>query len=464
MYDLILFGRPTGNQFQEKILTPIASNWRRSSLAVGGFWEGSFTIKDQPRSEITNYFDQWIGYHLVERSFGKRSWEGIIWQMDLLLDGINYRRSLDVEWWANRVKAVYSYPTVEDTNQGVLSFDGATRLEDLGQDFSDWETAVLAAPAAYRINIFCDDASTRNAFIGPASGVGDTKFTAYQDEMLTQAGFGVAIAGLTPISYTISNVLLSGKRQETDWAQSDASVELYGQREYVLTLPGMYPTAAASMRDRSLTEYAWPRSNMTGSDIVIGKTRPREATLEVIVKGFWHTLDWRNEETSLVGTTSGLISTLIGSAEFVSAGRIETNADKSFVDCSLAPQGIGSLIEVLISQGDTSGNMWQGGVYEDKGFIYEMAPTTPAYKLQDGQLLDMGNDIVIPTLLKPGFLLRNADAPGGSQPPGTSDLWNNPQIVYVEEVEFEAPDILRLSLADASDSIAILVRRMEMGL
>lgn len=469
MYSLQLFGPLTGNPFIESSnLNEITSGWSRSSLAIGGFDEGSFRVEGPSKSTLIEFFDRWLGYRLVEKSYGTTSWEGIVWQLDLVLDGINFRRTLDVEWWANKTKAVYSYPTVEDTQQGVLSYQhgGTKSFRDLGQDFSDWETDPTAAPATYRIAVTNDDDTQGSGFLGLAytNTNPDDSIYVYKDESLTSKGWSGDMTGKTPISYEISHVTLSGVRQETDWTTNDDSIEQYGRCEYIISLPGTKPVAATALRDRYLNEYAWPRSRMVGSNIVIGKKQKTGCVLEVTVKGYWHTLNWRHKETSQVGTASGLISSLVGDSEFVTAGRIETNSDDSFVDCNPNAQGLGDLIETIIDQGDTSGNIWQGGVYEDREMLYEQAPSKSTYILRDNMLYNLGGSQAVLTLVKPGFYLRNTNAPSGQLPPGSFNFWDDPQVSYIDEVEFKAPDELSLKLADTKTSVTLMLSQLVANL
>jgi len=113
----------------------------------------------------------------------------------------------------------------------------------------------------------------------------------------------------------------------------------------------------------------------------------------------------------------------------------------------------------IIKQGDASGNVWKGGVYKDKKFIYEQAPTTIDYIYRDGVLYNKAGGIVTPELLEPGFYVRDTNAPTGTQPPGTSNIWDDPQVSYCDEVEFQAPNVLRLSFTDQEERIEVLLEQ-----
>jgi hypothetical protein len=165
-----------------------------------------------------------------------------------------------------------------------------------------------------------------------------------------------------------------------------------------------------------------------------------------MVAGYWKTFDWRYQETNSETTSAGTIQDMIAASEFISEGRIEANTLTYHLDVGASPQRLGGIITSVIEQGDINGNAWQGGVYADRKFIYEQAPTTPKYFLEGGQLLDASRNPVIPSLLLPGFLLRVLDAVPITQPPGSSNVWDDPQVAYVSEVEFIAPDGLKLTL------------------
>jgi len=149
-------------------------------------------------------------------------------------------------------------------------------------------------------------------------------------------------------------------------------------------------------------------------------------------------------------------------SEFVFDGRMEANADIVRLGMDPTPLQLGDAMAKTINFGDSSGNVWQGGVYNDRKFNYEQAPTDWDYQYRDGRLLDKAGQDVAFSLLKPGFLLFNASAPTGSQPPGTSTVWDDPRIRYVEEVEFVAPNEIRLFFGGESRPL-ILTRRLGLG-
>jgi hypothetical protein len=116
---------------------------------------------------------------------------------------------------------------------------------------------------------------------------------------------------------------------------------------------------------------------------------------------------------------------------------------------------------MLVDRGDAAGNAYQWGVFNDRVFYYEAQPTAPAYCIEHGRLLDLGGVPVIPQLLRPGFLLDSRDAPAPVTPAGWP-VSSATRVAYVEQVEFSAPDKLRLTLA-GQDGTQVISTQIETG-
>lgn len=355
MYSLLLSEKlaisATPNRITE--FTGIARGWRRATRAVGGYWLGSFFLSGQEvnREEMIYWFNNYLGNHLEEQSFGLTSWEGLLYEMTLTLDGIQYRRTMDREWWHNYVKVLY---------------------RDIG----------------------------------------------------VQSG--------------------------TAWGQDADSIGEYGRMEYLDTIGEATSAEATGLRDMRLEDFAFPRSRMVGS-LEFG-SQPKQGidTLQITAAGYVITLNWRYRTTSIAATAANTaISTLVGTSEFVTAGTIASNALSVDVDCT-TPQRLWDAIEGIIDDGDASGNRWVGGVYEDREFDYNAAATEVEYWLRDGLLVNKGGSRVVPTLLKPDFIIRNSAAPSGLTPLG-GNVWDDPRNAWITEVEFVAPDGLILKPAGFED-------------
>lgn len=467
MSSLHMYQRPAEGELYVKNLTPFAKGWQRTILATKGFYDGSFEMQEFGGLSwfgLQDFYNNRLGCRIVERTLGLTTWEGIIYEMRLVRAGQEYRRTLSPDWFHNRTKAVYSYPSVSDTEQGVLAYDPAPdSFQDDAQDFSEWET--LAGDAVYSMTVVNVDGTTGWGFLGAAftTANADDSILVYTDPELAVAGWN-GETGAAPSTYEVRNVVLSGARQDTGWSEDTSSSGVYGTMEYILSLGGTVPEGATAMRDRELTEFAWPRSRKMGGGEMGEGVRNSETVLEVSVAGFWVTLNWLYRETSRIAAATAMINTLVGASEFVTARRIEDNDLGVKVDCDPVAQLLGDMCEDVILQGDIDGNQWQGGVYENREFVYEPSPTTPAYFLRsDGTLAGLSGQPVVFQLFRPGVLIRDQRAPMGGQPAGGTGL-DDPRIGYIEEVEWSMDkNELRYRLHGQEESVAVLREQLQSG-
>jgi hypothetical protein len=360
---LTLYDQPTGTPAYRMSLSGLVGSWRRTVRSIGGYHLGKMRVRNLGIEKLSDFFNTWLGFTIYERTYGITTYEGIIWQLDLIKNGINYRRTLDPRVWHNRVNVYYS-----DAN---------------------WE------------------------------------------------------------------------QQTTGWSENTSSSDIYGEMEYIYSLGAAVSGGATALRDRALIEYAWPESKTVGS-VDVSRNTPISSGegLYITTAGFGTTMNWQYYTADTSATASSLINTLVGTTEFVSAGRIETNSLSTRVACSENPQRVGDLIEQILSEGDSSGNIWNGGVYANQEFVYESAPTTVDYYLLNGILYSSGGIIVNPHLLKPGFYIRDVNAPTTAQPAGTSNVFDDPQVVYCNEVEVVWPNLLRLKFPGQSQTIDILQEQL----
>jgi hypothetical protein len=80
-------------------------SWRRSVRAKGGYWLGTAAFVGST-DEMLEMFLEGMARRIVENDGGITTWEGMIVEMDLTLNGVTYRRSLLP--CANAVQVVYS--------------------------------------------------------------------------------------------------------------------------------------------------------------------------------------------------------------------------------------------------------------------------------------------------------------------------------------------------------------------
>ena len=364
MITLNLYDKPAIGTSYRGNLIGLSTSWRRTKQALGGYHLGRFAIKNRGMQELTDFYNTWLGFKIVETTFGMESYSGIIWQLDLIKNGVNYRRTLDPRVWHNR------------------------------------------------INVYYNDANY--------------------------------------------------EQQTTGWSENTSSSDIYGEMEFIYSLGGALSSSATALRDRALVEHAWPISRNVGNvDVSEAKPQLSGDGLYITTAGFKSTLNWQYYTSDTPATASSLINTLVGASEFVTAGRIETNSLSSRVECSEIPQRVGDLVDSIIGQGDSSGNVWKGGVYADQKFVYEQAPTTVDYELQGGKLYQSGVVVDALPLVNPGFYIRDTNAPTGYQPPGTSNIWDDPQVSYCHEVEFVWPNMLRLKFPGQSQSVEVLYEQIR---
>lgn len=473
MYSLSLWGRPTTSEPYIRPLTHLATGWRRTSRAVGGYWEGSFAISEQDMgsSEMADFYQRRLGCIVREYCGGMLSWEGYIIEMRLIMDGVEHMRSLLPEWFHNRVAVRYTFPeaAVSQAPQGAWTWDPNNPqdgCEDDGFDFSPYETAAPGT-ATYMMEVTCTDDVVIWGFMGDVGAGGNTEIDIYEDSGLTDEGWavqGVNRGAKTPSTYKIIDVTRAGKPTVTGWSENTDASDEYGEMNYVETVGTLPVGAAEVLRDRHLTQFAWPRSRVVGSVVgsVVAGAEPPANRLLVSVAGFWHSLNWRYLATSKPGPCYDLIDHLVAQSEFVTAGRLEVNEWEGYADCDPVPQRLGDLCSDIINQGDEDGDIWIGGVYGGKEMRYESAPSTVDYFLNKGVLTDKVGVPVLPPLAEPGFLVRVSGALLAGQPTGTSNVWDDPQVAYVDEVEFVAPDKLKLRLYGEEEGIITLLEQARM--
>lgn len=260
----------------------------------------------------------------------------------------------------------------------------------------------------------------------------------------------------------------TGARIATARADNDDSQDEYGITTNVVSIGESKTAAAAALRDTYIAEYGWPRSREVGTvEVTENVGAVGDDVLQVVVAGYWHTMNWEYQIYSSVLGASALLTALIGDTAYITAGRIETNADSSVVNCYPLPRRRGDLVAGVINQGDSSGNRWRGGVYAGREFVYEQAETDWTYQKNGPHILDKAGATPVLSMVQPGFLMFNANAPTGSQPPGTSNVWDDPRYRYVEEVEYIAGDNgaldqLRLRFA-RDEEVTIIQNRIEAG-
>jgi hypothetical protein len=101
--------------------------WKRTTKAVGGYTEGSFVIEGVMPQTLIYMFENWIGHIIRERNYGSTTWEGFIHTLDLILDGVNYRITMDTKWFHNMCKIVFTDSSTDEQSETVWEIDAQSR-------------------------------------------------------------------------------------------------------------------------------------------------------------------------------------------------------------------------------------------------------------------------------------------------------------------------------------------------
>jgi hypothetical protein len=250
-----------------------------------------------------------------------------------------------------------------------------------------------------------------------------------------------------------------GERASVTDSDTD-SQDILGKHEIITSMGGATAAGATALAAAEIADYGWPAPRVVGS-ARINRERPLavERELEVIVAGYWHTLNWLSRNTTQTDTASALMSSLLDTTDgFVGAGRIETNSTSLRVDMYPNPRYIGDLLTEVVEQGDSSGNLYRAGVLADRDLYYEQMDEDWRYRFRGGVLEGRHGDMPQFTEIQAGELVYFVDMPPQSMWPASGDKYKG-NTGYIEEVEFKAggdgADSLKLKFSDSEESLLI---------
>lgn len=138
----------------EADLTRRATGWRRTIRSNGGFWLGSFSLSGDA-TQLAAHFYNWLGYHFEERSGGRVTWEGMVYEMELTIGGVGRAKSLDMMY--NHVRTDYDNAGTPATTSAATNDESIARYGRREQilDLSD---QAVAAANAYRDRYLLENA------------------------------------------------------------------------------------------------------------------------------------------------------------------------------------------------------------------------------------------------------------------------------------------------------------------
>lgn len=454
----------------------LISTWRSTTRGRGGYWLATAELigSDWEKEE---FFIDGLQREIVARVAGEKVWQGFISKMRLTRpNGEVYER----DWTRiyNRVKAIYTrigdnvltngsaesgawadYNTPA-TNEQSISWvtDGLYSnhiVTNSANDGAIIETGLaIIAGKAYQIQVsvnivsgdwffevYRTDTGESLAQMGQDS-IGESVMSVSISSNNTYAGnVGIRLYtdDITPAEIYADNAIFQDApfRAETRWYDDEVSQSEHGTRELVLLLAGFSDESAAAMCQTELRKRAWARSlppvnygARGGSD----KTR-----LEITFSGYVFTLSSLHSLTTGTQYMDDIISAAVSEAPYISAGVIEQNNIYYQVD-DLAPITLWDIIEDVTLAGDASGDRWECGVFSGLKLDYVEVPENHVYIWRGGQLLGLDNTPIEPWLVRPGYV-NLADMPLGPENISGYET-DDPRVVYMFEVEFNAPDWL----------------------
>ena len=111
----------------DQLLNKAAQGYRRSIRRIGGFWVAEFSIlpgKNVPASYLVDWYENRLGHGFREKKAGTVTFDGIVWEMEMAIDGHKESKALDKVFNAVRTDyldtAQEPQSTVWQVNQGSI--------------------------------------------------------------------------------------------------------------------------------------------------------------------------------------------------------------------------------------------------------------------------------------------------------------------------------------------------------
>lgn len=236
---------------------------------------------------------------------------------------------------------------------------------------------------------------------------------------------------------------IGGDPAATDLANDTDSQALYGILVGYVSGGEGDMTVMEDLRDTFLAENKLPR---TDQDITIGSGQPPSITVDCL--GYYHLLKkyyYQQIVTAAEINASQKITDVVdadpNSVLSTSGGNIDTNTVQvtDYEDGTKKGEGI---IKDLLSLGDTSGNRYIFGIYEDREAYFQQAPTAVFYnhRISDnptGLLLEETDQFIDPWDIRPGNWVFMPDFMVGRSV--DTNLRDDPRALFIESVSFSTP-------------------------
>lgn len=146
--NLHLAQHPLVGDTETKNLTPLMQNWVRSSYTIGGQWIGTGTVADNIE-QLAQYYNEWLGMQVVEYDERLVVWRGMITEMRLTINGVEFFISLDDDWFANEVTGKYSAGIASRNTTSTYTNDESQDVFGVRERWLSMGGATATSSAAY---------------------------------------------------------------------------------------------------------------------------------------------------------------------------------------------------------------------------------------------------------------------------------------------------------------------------
>ncbi len=465
-----------GNAALENVTAAFSQTWRRSIRRIGGFWLGTMeaNLADVGRDWAEELFYYGLLREIRERSGGEETWRGAIVKME-------YQRGIDTfikdaTVMSNAVKSIYTklgdnLVTNPSSESGAwASYSGGTTVQSTtwvtDGTYSTKITAAAAIQGAtiqsviavtagvqylVRVAIHADSGSWRVSVnradndqslchFSTRGKVGDfsVSMTIEASNLYTgNADFRITSESAGIIYGDAAVFQEAPDKAETSWQLDASSIVEFGRKENILLRGGKSDADANAEVRTELYRWSWPNPTPPPRSRTISSMNRGADKISLTVAGYWHMLNWLF--TTLNGTqaASTWVSTLTAlQYAYVAAGTIDTNSMDYFIE-NRAPLRLGDIMADIAAAGDSSGNKWGVGVYEQRYLNYEQIPAELSYLRQNGKLLTIGQSEMEPWLARPGWALWQDLPIGVGQISGFAQ--HDPRWVFLDQIEMLPP-------------------------
>jgi len=477
-------------------ITAKMRHWRDSIQDIGGFWQGSGTFwtgKEDPfvsRIDAIGLFMSGLGYHIVRSQAGRSCWEGRISALELTLDGMTIRRSL--ENLANNIKIIYSRWGANKVINGsaespLINLTNYYHVVSAGEEMIITQSAEWSSIGTYSFKVthtgapgvgwyggfglYAGNVTASSKYrvmatcyvpVSDPSGVVSIDiinggWSIYHRDIIPLGGSGTMqvvcdfttpgdATGALSVEFTCNNVLDEagwywhidgvtfqefGSRAELGWLGNSDSIALYGPKEDIKLMDSITDEEAVARQIQLLARHSWPRN------FPVDIPEAKEDGLSIEAEGYIFVQAGKSVTFGGVTDATIHLTTLLSAASFISAGYIATNSLPVYVD-DVNPIRLWDGLEKVVKAGGAGGIRYVGGVGPGRLFNYRARDTLPRYRRKGGQWFNMDNTMADPQTMQPAIVFLEDMPSGTGIPVGSSSLEDDPRYAYVPKLEYDA--------------------------